>query len=108
MAGWLMTDAWQQRVSLVEMPPAVQSASVWQSRVTWSRPRTGAQALGDEVQTSVVLPERSGMVRQQALPPQSGGPLQGSELPPHAASARSARTTAAFVLCSVLITSLSR
>src|SRR3954470_15714002 len=103
-----MTEAWQQRVSLVEMPPAVQSASLRHSRVVRSGARAGTQALGDEVQTSVVAPERSGIVRQQALPPQSCGPLQTSELPPHAASARSESSAAALVLCFALVTDPAR
>ena len=71
-----MTEAEQQLPSLVEIPPAVQSASVWHSRVKCpSSVNLGGQDWGVAVQETPLLPlVPIAISRQQAFPPQSSGP----------------------------------
>src|SRR5207248_2311381 len=96
-AGRPNTEARQQVVSSVEIPPAVQSASVWHNRVVEkSGVWFGGHASGDLVQETVGLPLRMGTWRQHALPPQSAGPEQGRLPSSHAAAiARSVKASAA-------------
>jgi hypothetical protein len=75
LAAWPDTEARQHLFSAVEIPPAVQSASVWHNRVVdMSNVWLGGHASGDAPQATVIGPLRMGIRRQHALPPQSAGP----------------------------------
>ncbi len=77
-AATLITDDGQHLGSLVEARPAVQSASVWQTRVcVYSTVVLGGHASTDEVQKTPGEPRWNGVWKQQALPLHSWGPEQG-------------------------------